>query len=128
MKTYRMRPLVNEMKVIAIDERLKETLMRAIDETVGAKFGIPMRDLLHVELLGKVELQDDELSNSLQTLIPVLEQNFGSRAGQLSRAVGRRLFSHLQLEIHESPQWNLCNYVNTARTALLKQASHEVRP
>ena len=127
MNIHRIRPLVNEMKVIAIDERLKETLMRAIDETIGAKFGIPMRDLVHVELLAKVALQDEELSNSLQTLMPVLEENFGSHAEQLSKAVGKRFFSHLHLEIHERPQWNLCNYVNTARTALLEQASH-VRP
>jgi hypothetical protein len=127
MNKNEMRPLVTEMRIIAIDERLKETLVRAIDETVSAKYDLHVRDSLHLKLLARSTVQNDAFAYSLKTLIPVFEENFGSHARPLSRDIGKRLFSHLQLEFPEKRCWDLCDYVKNARAALLERESREVR-
>ena len=121
MTSYEAEASVKEMNSIAINERLKETLLRAMDETVSAQYGLHMRDVLHLSLLIVSSARNDGVNESVETLMPVLEENFGSHAGSLSQAIGKRMFLHLQLDFPDSSQFSLRNCVNDARAALMEK-------
>jgi hypothetical protein len=112
------------MNSIAIDERLKEMLRTSIDEIVGAKYGLRVRDALRLDIITRLAPQIDGSIYCLETLIPVLEENFGSHTEPLLRAVGERLFSNLQLKLSDRTQSDLRCYVDNAREALVEREQH----
>ena len=108
-----------EMNSIAIDEMLKENLLLAIYETVGAKYGLRTLDSLSLDILTRSPLRSGRLEDSLEILIPVIEENFGTHNSSLSNAIGKRLYSQLQLELRNESQDSLRSYVANARSALI---------
>jgi len=107
------------MNSIGIDEMLKENLLLAIYETVSAKYGLRTLDSLSLDILTKSPLRSGKLNDSLEILIPVIETNFGTHNASLSNAIGKRLFSQLQLELRNESQDSLRSYVANARSALI---------
>ena len=128
MKGDGTNPTVRELNSIAVDERLKETLRDSLEEIVSAKYGLYARDALRLDMLTRFAAQIDGSIYCLETLIPALEERFGSETEALLRAVGERLFSNLQLELRERAQSSLGNYVDSAREALIEQICSRARP
>ena len=108
-----------EMNSIAIDEMLKEKLLLAIYETVSAKYGLRTLDSLSLDILTKSPFRSGRLDDSLEILIPVIEENFGTHNASLSNAIGKRLYSQLQIELRNESQDSLRSYVANARSALI---------
>jgi len=123
MTGYEAKSLGKEMDSIAIDERLKETLLRAMDETVSAHYGLHTRDELRLALLTFSSMRNDGVNDSVENIVPVLEENFGSNAASVSQAIGKRMFLHLQLEVPDTSRNNLRDCVNDAREALMGKLS-----
>ena len=108
-----------EMDSIAIDQLLKENLLRATYESVSAKYGLRSVDSLALDILTKSPPKSGKSNDSLEILIPLIEETFGRHNSSLSNAIGKRLYSQLRLELQYRPQNSLRSYVANARLALL---------
>lgn len=124
MKCDENKISAREVNSIEIDERIEEGLLRATDEVISARYGLKTRDTLHLDLLTRFSMRKDEPLYHLENLIPILEENLGPNIGPLSIAIGKRMFSQLQLEAFGKLPRTLTEYVDTARAALIEREVH----
>jgi hypothetical protein len=104
-------------------KELNSVLFRCIDETLAGVLGLLGRDALYLDLLTSFSVTREELPRNLESLVAILQKNFGSSATKvISRAIAKRLYSEVQLQFEEKPDFGLLDYVGEAKTALLKSS------
>ena len=86
--------------------------------------GLTVRDAVYLRLLTKYSVTRDEVSKDLDTFQMMLEDSFGSVVAKvLSRAIARRLYSELHFTFVENQTFGLPEYVQEAKSKLLKTNS-----
>jgi len=102
---------------------LNDTLFRCIDETLAGVMGLVVRDALYLDLLTKFSITREELPQHLESLLAILERNFGSGPTKaISKAIAKRLYSELQMNFADKSDFGLRDYVDEAKTILLKSS------
>lgn len=105
-----------------------EILCICINETLGGILGLVARDAIYLNLLSKFSVTREELPTHLDNLLAILEENFGQAATRtISRAIARRLYSEVQVDFIDRPEFNLDSYVREVKSISLKPSKLESR-
>jgi hypothetical protein len=105
-----------------VTKDLNDILFKCIDETISGVVGLIVRDALYLDLLTSFSVTREELPRHLESLLTVLERNFGSGpTNAISIAIAKRLYSELHMNFTDRPSFGLIDYVNEVKTIKLKQ-------
>lgn len=100
---------------------VNDILFRCIDDTLAGVMGLVVRDALYLDLLTKYSVTREELPRRLESLLAILERNVGTGpAKAISKAIARRFYLELQMNFADKPNFGLRDYVDEAKTILLK--------
>ena len=92
-------------------------VIKIIDETLAAVFGVTVRDNVYRALLTQFSVRPEEVPGQLDAFQTLLEKGFGPRAARvLSRGIAKRLYSELHLTFVENPTFELPEYVEQAKS------------
>jgi hypothetical protein len=73
--------------------------------------------------LTKFSITREELPRHLESLLAILERNFGSGPTKaISKVIAKRLYSELQMNFADKSGFGLRDYVDEAKTILLKSS------
>jgi hypothetical protein len=96
-----------------------EALIHSIDETVTTLLSRQVADALYAHLERVHSVSKLEIPNRLDALSTTLEQTFGSQSSRtISKAIAKRLYTALELDLSPSPRGSLIDYINVAKTKL----------
>jgi len=96
-----------------------ETVLNSINETLSAVLGVMYRDAIYMDLLTRFSLPKEKLPQNLPILSKVLEENFGQTTTHaITRAIAKRLYSELHLEMDDRENFGLDEYVQQAKEQL----------
>ena len=102
--------------------RLDGILFRCIDETLGGMIGLVLKDSIYLRMLTKFLVTRNELPAHIDQLVATMEEGFGERSTAIiSRAIAKRLFAELRLQIPLESDLQLQDYVNVALSQTMKR-------
>jgi len=97
--------------------KLDAVVFRCVDETLGGTVGLVAKDTIYLRVLTKFLVSRDDLPAHINDLIVVLEEFFGETPTALiTKAIAKRMFAELHLEIPIKENLSLQDYVNEALT------------
>ena len=103
--------------------KLDGILFKCVDETLGGMMGLVVKDTIYLRVLTKFLVARDDLPAHIDDLISVMEEGFGEKpTALLTKAIAKRLFTELRLEIPAEGNLSLREYVNEA----LSQTVHRL--
>jgi len=96
-------------------------VFKSTDDTLAGVLGFNVRDSIYLALLTKFSVTREELPKHLDKFEMLLENISGPRAAKvLYRAIAKRLYSELKLTFVADPKLGLREYVEQAKSRLLK--------
>ena len=95
--------------------KLDVILFKCVDETLGGMMGLVAKDTIYLRVLTRFLVSRDDLPAHIDDLIAVMEEGFGEKPTALiTKAIAKRFFSELHLDIPIRDNLKLQDYVNEA--------------
>ena len=105
-----------------VEKEFNSETKRAVD---GAIYGIMGRDVLkafHELLKERYHLTPDQIPHRVDAVFEILEHTFGFKGARtISRAIAKRLYYRLNLQLVERPDYTLQDYLEQAKKELKLQ-------
>lgn len=99
-----------------LDDRVHNTLLESVDETMTALLSRTVVDALYLHLETTHSIPRNEIPYNIETLCSTLQKIFGpSGMSTISRAIARRLFIKLGLTFPDGPPRTLPDYLEEAK-------------
>jgi hypothetical protein len=99
-------------------------LFKCVDETLGSMMGLVAKNTIYLRVLTKCLVSRDDLPAHIDDLVMVMQEGFGEKStAMITKAIGKRLFSELQLNMPSQEDLSLQDYVNEAFTQTVTKPS-----
>jgi hypothetical protein len=100
------------------DIEFNDTLLESIDQTITDLLGPNVVDALYTHLQTTYSISREEVPHRLDTLSAVLKRIFGGSSLTVSKAIARKFYLKLGLELTVNQNHTLLEYVNDAKMKL----------
>jgi len=105
-----------------------DILLKSIDETLTTLLSREVVDALYTHLQTTHAISRAEVPYKLDTLSSVLEQTFGApSSATINRAIARKFYTTLELELPDNPARSLIEYVENAKIDLQQRRGRSSR-
>ena len=104
-------------------ENLDDLVLKSIDEVFVDLLGTHVRESFYDFLERNQRIAREELPQHLGEFLEALEKAFGTGGDTIAKTIARRLYAKLGLDFTPTSNYNLLNYVESAKSRLEQEAA-----